>query len=228
VSGFELRAEVVPHFGSVNTWRGDAGQPAYSRAAIAEEIWTMAAAGGRVLVAKLQPPCDGSWALDASRTPPVAARAEPADAALSERALRALRTLPDYAKIQKEFVQTAAAPRGRWEDYTDHSARVTAFRFGGKLALVNVLMTAGSGCGDFEGTLAAVYGVRAGSQAELEYLGPSGALPPSSAFDLDGDGSLEVLFGGTRDGSGARLWRKTPSGASFEALFDVPFLDCGC
>jgi ketosteroid isomerase-like protein len=229
VSGFLLRAEVVPHFGSVKNWHGDMGAKALRQAEIAEEVWTMASSGGRVLVGMLEPSaCDGAWALDAARTPPQIAAAEPADAALSERALRALRALPEYPKIQKEFEQTAETPKGRWEDYLDHKARVTAFRFSGKLALVEVMLSAGNGCGDFSGTLTALYGVRKGTQSELEYLGPGGTLPPSSAFDLDGDGSLEVLFGGTRDGAGAALWRKTPSGSSFDLLFVVPFLDCGC
>ena len=230
VIGFQLRAEVIPHFGSVQTWHGQAGEPALTPPQIAEEIWTMAQNGGRVLVGKLAPSCPGLWALDAERAAPLAAAPapEPADSELSARALRAARTLPDYANIQKSFEQTAESPKGRWEEYSNHATRVTAFRFAGQLKLVDVMMSAGNGCGDFEGTLTALYAIRKGTADELQYLGPGSSLTPSSAFDLDADGSLELLYGNAHDGGGARLWRKTATGVSLEELFGVPFLDCGC
>jgi hypothetical protein len=228
VSGFEVRAEVVPHFGSVQSWHGELGQPPRGPAEIAEQVWEMASVGGRSLVGRLASPCDGVWALDAARKTPPVAVPEPADPKVSEQALRALHALPAYAEIQQDFMRTAEAPRGRWEDYAEHDAVITAFRLAGKLALVHAFVRAGNGCGDFEGVLTAVYTVRKGTQAELEYVGPGSALRPTSAFELDGDFSIRVLFGNARDSEGAQLWHRTSSGSSLETLFSVPFLDCGC
>jgi len=229
IVGFELYAEVIPHFGMVMSWHGQNGEPALSEAKIAEQIWALAP--GAILIGKLSRPCPGLWALDAARTPPTTAAPEPASPELRATALRAFRALPQYAEIQKEFRSTAETPKGRWEDYGSHLLEVSAFHFASKLTLVIVQAQAGNGCGDFANRLVALFGIRKGTLAELELIDtpdvPEGVFP-SSAFDLDADGSLELLFGSARDASTLLLWRKTASGPSISTLFNVPFLDCGC
>jgi len=83
-------------------------------------------------------------------------------------------------------------------------------------------------CGDFEGNLGALFSLRPGKPQTLEFVVTTPVQAPSSAFDLDGDGSLEVLFGSAQKSDSAWLFQRRPSGPKVEQLFGVPFLDCSC
>ena len=226
VSGFTLRAEVVPHFGSVQSWHGQLDTPALTPTQIAQEIWTLAQ-GGTVLLAQFTKPCEGLWALESSRPTPVAKAPEAAPPALEAAALKALRALPDYAKIQTDFASYPNS-QGPWHEYGEHALRAFVFRNEGEIRLVSIFASAGTGCGDFEGNLGALFSVQPGSARRLVFVTTIPRQDPTSSFDLDGDASLEILFGSAKESDSAWLFRQTPAGPSVTELFGVPFLDCGC
>lgn len=228
IAEFFVRAEVVPHFGMRQSWSGQDGDPKLDRAQIAEQIWQLAESGGRTLVARLEPSCKGLWALDAARTPPIAAAPQTPAPELLAAALRSFRALPAYAKLQSEFIKTAATPKGRWEEYTDANLQVVVFRAAGYAPLVSVFARSGNGCGDFEGSLSALYRLRNETRNELELLDQPAAASPTTAFDLEGDGSLELLYDSSNLSDETLLWRKTAKGPALDTLFAVPFLDCPC
>ncbi len=228
VTGFALRAEVVPHFGSVQSWHGQLDTKALTPPQIAEEVWEMALQGGRALIGTLDKACDGLWALEEKHPAPLVVAPEAASRSVQAAALRSLRALPDYAKLQADFVAHQPGAHGPWDEYGEHRRDVFVFRKDKQPVLVSIFARAGNGCADFGGQLGALFSVRPGPGPLLELLVMTPMQLPSSAFDLDGDGSLEVLFGSAQESDAAWLFQRTPSGPTLDELFRVPFLDCGC
>lgn len=227
VTGFTIRAQVYPHFGMEAEWSGRDGGPRLDDVRIAGEVWKLSENGGRALIGELAPSCGGLWALDAAKTPPISAAPEPAPPALHEAALRAFRASAAYRRIQADYVKSQPKAQGLWENYDGGTPDVVAFRFADRTALVYVRAGVERGCADFSAHLGALFGVKKGTSAALELLDTTSAERSLAAFDLEGDGSLEVLFEG-RGGDERALWRRQRAGAALESLFSVPNLDCGC
>ncbi len=83
-----------------------------------------------------------------------------------------------------------------------------------------VTLRASRGCSEFEATLSAAWEI-GGPAPKLVKEPDAQPLLPSSAGDVDGDGSVEMIFDqGVLRSSGARYDR-------WEQLV-VPYLDCGC
>jgi hypothetical protein len=226
IARLELRAEAIPHFGMVESWKSDPGARAAQEKL--DTIWSLAEASGRWLVGEIDPPCAGLWALDAVQTPPVAAAAAAPSKELRERALTAFRASPAYRKVETRFRAEQPQAKSRWEEYGEHGLEISAFNFGSRLALVSVAAWTANGCNDFTGELSALFGVRAKTTGELELLATPDARNPASVFDLDGDGSFEVLFAPEPNSGGASLWRKGGTGGALQPLYAVPSFDCPC
>jgi hypothetical protein len=229
VTGFGLRAEVIPHFGMEQHWRDELGEPPSGASEIAFQVWELAGTGGRVLVGKLSA-CQGSlWAVPEAKTLPIVASRVAPTPELRDRALRSFRALPSYQQIQKEFVASGKSATERWDASDEPS--ISVFESEGKLALVSVATSAGEGCGEFYGVLSAVFVPRPGSKTELnvvaEPISPE-PLEPLAAFDLDGNGSFEVLFAPGPGSDERLLWRREAKEPRPTELFTVPYFDCPC
>lgn len=228
VTGFSLLARVVPHFGTRAMWRGkpeEAGiildgppDPPLSKAELAAAAFNMAA-GGQLLIGKLKPQSGNCgkalWARGAALPVPKAAAAVAPPAALQQRALDAFRNLPAYKVIADDHRKQGGA--GHWDEHDGARPEVQQFR--GDRTYVAVDAEAGIGCGDFAGSLLAIFELQ-GDRLVL-VNDPTDGPMPSSAVDVDGDGNVEFIA----DESIRRA--KGASFDHFEAL-EVPFLDCGC
>lgn len=229
VAGFSLRAEVVPHFGMEQHWRGELGQPPADPQEIANEVWDLAANGGRVVIGRLEPPCSGSlWALPQEKTLPIIARDAPAAPELRDAVLRSFRASRNHQQIQKEFVAGGREQHQLWDMSEPDALRLFVFAAPGKPPVVTVSAKAGTGCGDFYGALSAVFVARAAGKPQLELVDEPSALEPLAVFDLDGDGSFEILFAPEPASDERSLWRSRAKGGSLMELFAIPNLDCPC
>jgi len=227
ITGFTLRAEIVPHFGMTRIWNGEEGEPALSAAKVADEVWRLAESSGRVLLGRFSTPCAGLWALPAEQSAPPAAKPQPADAALRERALQAFRALPAYQRIQKRFKAEENAS-GAWEDYQGGKSSVTAFRWPNKHTLVFVNASAGQGCNEFGANLSALFAVPPAASAAFRVLDTPEAGVALTAFALEGDDTFEVLLAPQGASDERTLWRNALKKPATHPLFSIPFLDCPC
>jgi len=232
IAGFSLVGRVTPHFGTVQTWGGFNGLekplPKWSAARIAADLWAESAGDGRVLVGELAQECPGAlWAFDADKTAPVAATADPIPAGpLLEAAVRAYRRLPLHAQIQNEF----GAQGAPWS--ADTEARTGAWRFAHPTATLVMVSAQRGGCADPYGDLTAIFRLTGPDSAPrlalLSAMSYGERAAPLSAFDLDGDGTLEILFGpeGLRKERG--LYQVAGDAYDRFVLAQQPFHDCGC
>ena len=166
VTGFSLLGRVVPHFGTRALWRGkpeEAGiiidgppEKPWSRAAIAAAAFDMAA-GGQLLLGKLKPQsgnCGAAlWARGAALPVPKVAAGVAAPGAIEQRALDAFRNLPAYKVIADDHRQHGGA--GHWDQHEGAVATVRQFRADRTYVVVDA--DAGIGCGDFAGSLLAIF-----------------------------------------------------------------------
>jgi hypothetical protein len=232
LSGFALHARVTPHFGTLQSWRGESGEPRWSAPRIAADMWEMAGGDGRWLAGELAQTCPGAvWASGADKPVPRVAAAEKASGPLLAAALAAFRALPAHREIQRLWAKEDPHAEGVWDAELGAPATVWALRHPSETLVV---ITAGEtvGCGEFTGDLTAFFRVTGPEAApRLVPLGDHalGELAlPVSAFDLDGDGHLEILFGpeGLREQRGLYRW----DGAKYQrvVLVGTPFNDCPC
>jgi len=228
VTSFNFLGRVRPHFGTVALWDGK-GEPKtapISDGEIARDAWELSGSGGRMLVARVEPvkgSCDAAlWArvAVADKAAPELAEAAPADDATRDRALDALRKLPAYAELQKEFEQQGGKPEQRWEEHGGAKPVVLAAKHPSGVTLVTVSIRVGKGCDEFGATLSAVWEEKDG-KLELVREPEGQELAPFSAGDVDGDGKLELIVEeGVLRTSGTRYDR-------WDQL-QVPNLDCDC
>lgn len=230
VDGAGWLARINPHFGQVQTWRGEEGHKPMPDAEVAAEIWDQgrAAATQAVHIRVYQGDCKGAvWGRASNLAPAtVLARATMREGQLYASAMQAVRALPAYQRVQREYAERVPAPRDLyWDQYDGAKAEVVSFSgVGRRLVLVHV--RAGEFCGGFGGDQMYAFSV-AGT---VESPGPlqlisderSGELQwPTAAADVDGDGDFE-LIGPTQ------VWKR--SGATWRPVWtvDVPDLDCPC
>lgn len=225
VARLAVRAAITPHF-SMAEAASDGTAPDPAR--LNREVWALSEAQGRQLVGVLEPPCEGLFALDASDVTPEIYRATPVEGDERRAAIAAFRALPVYAAIQRRYEEETRSARPWHEDPTRHLLDVWAFRPRTGPAQLVLAAEAGEYCGGFGGSASVVFGV--GANGQLEPLGAFEGLRlgPQAAFDLDGDGRLEILSGPeglTRERS---LLRRRGAQVVRDLLSSVPSLDCPC
>jgi hypothetical protein len=87
---------------------------------------------------------------------------------------------------------------------------------------------AGEYCGGFGASASAIFGVEPSGKLSVLGVFMAEPLAPTSAFDLDGDGQLEILSGPEGLNRERALLRRRGSKVVRELLLSVPFLDCPC
>lgn len=209
-----LVRRVVPHFGAVQAWNGEQGNPRASDAERAEGIWTMGA-DETLLVAKVDGCTSGLFATGREAHPTFYRGAEDE----GDAALLAFRELSAWRDLQEDFTGEYDGT-GPWDaaDLGNVPTERRRWTANGK-TLVTVEARGGVGCAEFWGRLSGVleevggrFVLRSTGLPEMEFL---------SVVDLDGDGTAEILV---QDG----ILRV--QGSRYERVLDLspPFLDCGC
>ena len=232
VAELVLRTSLTPYESTLSAWNGTGDVPKPPDAQIAREVWELGASvPARLVFGKFAEPCAGALFATDRPLPP---RVTPtlASGALAQAATRAFQSSPAYRKAQASFLAETPNASGRWDEGSFGHRRV--HRFGAPPGRAFVLVSAyreGS-CAEFTGSSSALFELGADG-AELTPLGvveDGGRHPltPRTAFDLDGDGALELLTG--PDGLDEQIGVVRVSGrtARRELLHVVPFLGCGC
>jgi ketosteroid isomerase-like protein len=214
----------VPHFGMRQEWKEA------PKERVIKEAW---AQGAKLLVFETSGCKAPTWALPRWKERPAPSVATPADDALKARAVAALRKLPEWAKLQSEWKGYAGA-KGRWDEADDATVEVNVVeaRANGKpVKLVSVAAKAGTGCGQFEGALWALYAVR-GSKLELVNTPGETYFSVGAALDADGDGTSELFPapGATSSEFGTHQKAMRGKDGRWDEVerLEIPFLDCPC
>ncbi len=226
-----IMARVRPHFGTVQYWRGDLDAKP-DGATVAREAWRLGDTG-RLLVARLLPmpghDCRAAtWGRSAEETPPKVAAPIAMEPIVAARAMAELKKLKGFELVQQAFVAEVPLPRAlTWDAIKGASVKVTMLGTTDASArFVSVAISAGDGCGDFQGDFWAIWRVVGeGKTARLQLLtddtAPGRLFVPRSASDMDADGRYEFL------GSDALLQPAGPILRHTESI-EVPSLDCPC
>lgn len=224
----EVVAQILPHFGRVQSWAGEDGVPKASDREIAGEVWDQAGKT-KVLAARIKPSrgdCrEALWGRASNLAAPVVYdRAEMPAGALREAALRSARGLGRNMELQKEFIASVPPPRAAlWDQHGGVKPQVVVL-VGGESRLVLVHARAGDFCGGFGAELLTVW--RAAELGKDEYRlqlvsderGADMQLPMTAA-DVDGDGQAELI--GPR-----QIWKR--SGATWRPVWTLPLPDFDC
>lgn len=217
-------AHVIPHFGQVQTWQAEHGEPKPTHHAVAEEIWALAdAPGGRMLVAELWAEgCDGAlWARAADLPSPAVHLPVEAEPKLADEALERFRRLPGYRRLQSEFSREFAG-KGPWDADERTARQVLTFAEPGSEQRYVAVTAYAPGCGDFYGELWAIWRRVENTWELLTDRSSNGPrVVPLGVFDANADGTPEVLGDGQLlEGAAGRLVRADS--------VRPPDFDCGC
>lgn len=216
----------TPHFGEVQAWNGDPSMSDDGKvvppAERAELVFKM---GGPHLVGELE--VSGSCApvvviegKTDGKAPQFFAPSEPFGEA-EQAALKAFRALPEYKALQKEF-------KADWDGKGEWAAQPFLRAFGapgGKRYVV--LSYAAPSCGDFGGSLSALFEERGGKLVPLK-LSDAPQFAPMALFDSDGDGEVEAVGPGGGFGSYETYFTTRDGALSPAQQVRYPFNDCGC
>lgn len=221
VKGVHVLANVFPHFGELQRWRGELGEPAAEREKIAADLWRMAGDAGRFLVAELENKAECNTAIfgrPTTSTAPAPLTSKEADSGTAAVALAAFRKLPAYQAIQAQFIKEGK--RGTWENYADAKPRVTLFQ-NADGAYVAVSAAAGEGCADFYGETWAIWQLGDKLRLLTDPTYPGELFTPTLAVDVNSDGIPEFM-------SDSRLFGTV--GNVLRAFLDMrsPDYDCHC
>ncbi len=229
---FALRARITPDLRTAERWDGCAEGTPQTPDAIAQDIWRLATADGRSLVAEFSVPCKGAvLAVDPSLPVPAIAAPEPAPAELGAAALDAFRKLPSYAQIEARFKLESPSAEGAWEDLPGRRS-VWSLKLGEHAPLLFVSVEAGSGCASFSASLSALWEVFDGASPRLSLLTVPTAqddrrLTPAAVVDLGGGGAT-LLLGPDGLFSAHSVLRKIGAGYEQTLLSSVPFFAGPC
>lgn len=187
VTGFQMVSRAYVHFGQLEEWKDK------KPAEIAPLAWEL---GSKQLMGVLAPGCkDLGYARDASLPPPlpivVAAKPTEAQRAL---AMAALRKLPRYEELQKNFVAEAGKKGGAWEQNAEGAVVDLGVFVYGTRTWISVTATAGEGCGGWSGDVWALFEVVDGKLVLRNKPGSGPTVTPTQAVDTDGDGAPEFLY----------------------------------
>jgi hypothetical protein len=139
--------------------------------------------------------------------------------------------MPEYQSIQREFQATPGATGG-WERAAERVFEAWQIPREGGASLVVASLRAGEDCA-FSAGLTALFEQQARG-APLVVLAVPDALRdgfvhrPRVAFDADGDGNLELLFGPDGFFRERSVLSKRGPKYELEVLLRVPYLDCPC
>jgi hypothetical protein len=179
-----------------------------------EDAWNMSA---HTLVAQVQgsrKACAGAtWARAAALPMPAIATVESPAATLKRQALDAFQALPESLSIQRDFTQWSTTvehknggPPRRWFDRSRHPPVIGVIRPGSGPAFVTVSATISEGgCADgIFNSLWALWEIDEADTAHPRLIlrnqpDSTKTLKPTAAVDVDGDGTLELLFDGSTD-----------------------------
>jgi hypothetical protein len=225
ISALAVRGAVIPHF-SMGQATDDGARPSPDQ--LNEEVWALSEQKGRQLVGVLEPTCEGLFALDASDVTPEVYAATPVDGELKQAAVTAFRALPEYATIQRRYVEETGTTTPWHEHPAQHSLDVWSFTPRAGQRLLVLAAEAGEYCGGFGASASAIFGVEPSGKLSVLGVFMAEPLAPTSAFDLDGDGQLEILSGPEGLNRERALLRQRGSKVVRELLLSVPFLDCPC
>ena len=231
VKELSVKALVTPHFGVFHVFedKDDFPNPKVAQRELSKMLFGLAGDQGRYLFGHFATPCPGAlWAIEGSAVPVVPKSSNDAERTA---ALAAFRALPAYRKLATDFASQQPAQAGkRWEDF-DGELTVAVFRpeKGAPRAVVGA--RGGWGCGEFWGTLSAVFdsGTPGGATVRGVVDSPPSAPHVLAAVDLDADGELEFITGPDGEASLYSLLRPGPRGTYVsESFFQAPYLDCPC
>jgi molybdate transport system substrate-binding protein len=182
-------AVATPHFGTIQEWDGQGGGAPLAPTARAKAL---AALAPIKLGAKLDAPCDGDWIDLGDGKDGVAFAASAPDAALARTIADALHAIPAWKQIQSDY-ETSYAGKGDWIDADGGSIEAHVFASpDGKTRYLAAHAHAGTGCGDFEGELTALW--LEDARGALTPVGSPGDVPfPRAITDVDHDGAVELL-----------------------------------
>jgi ketosteroid isomerase-like protein len=188
LDSFVLLSRVVPHFGTVQSWRGTGDTP--GMAADAEQIAQQAFALTTPQVAARVRGCGKGQFAQRLDTPAPTSGVPVEDAALLDKARASFTSLSSVKALQQRHLAEAEDPRGQW--WTP-SLRVEAYRHpvSGQTLLIAQADNGGM-CADFSAQETAVFEARGSKLVRLR-----AGLPPARilrALDVDGDGRLELLL----------------------------------
>jgi hypothetical protein len=230
-----LLNRVYPHFGTLQGWSGETGEPdakPLPKHEVAQEAWDL---GTRPLlvgeIGHSDAACGSpAWARAAEQAePPMFDQVDASDARdVSEAVLREFRKLTAWKTLQEEFKSWDQPLQGAsWDHYAGASPEVHVWKDdAGARYLAHVGAIAGDGCGDYFGSLGALYEVRRSDKGLTLVLlsdasEPGENIVPEGVIDADGDGTLELVVpGGVMQRVGP-VWKKTLD-------VSAPDFDCPC
>ncbi len=215
----------TPHFGEVQRWDGDPGPdgaPTAPKLSLEQRAANVFGMTTPHLVGALELPkgCAAAFALEAAKPTFFEAKGAPAsdDPALRA-AIAAFKGLPSYQASQKSFVEDFQQ-KGDWAPKIE----VAAFEGNGRRFLA-VEASVVAGCADFNGEATALFEITSGNRAVLV---AEGVGRPTSVFDSDGNGAIELFAERLYDGGLGRYLVAGPNGIASETALDFPNNDCGC
>jgi hypothetical protein len=179
----------------------DINEEPMSDADFAENAWE----SGRVLLVAELSSTGGCEGATFGRLPslgkPVLATIEDPQITLKEKALKEFRTLSQYQEIQEEYSAYSyesfegAPPKSElWENYYDSKPNVFLFQASNGKQLLSISSDVWMGCGDFNGSLFALFEVESDQSLHLITTSNQG-INPQEVFDIQGDGTFEIIQG---------------------------------
>jgi hypothetical protein len=160
---------------------------------------------GRVLlVAELNStgPCEGAtFGRLHAQGAPTLARADEVPPVLLQSAMEQFRLLAQYQEIQADYSEYPypsfegdASRSILWESYSDTAPKASLFRASNGRALLSVAVDVWGGCGDFNGSLFALFEVNQDQSLRLLASSTQG-INPHELLDVQGDGAFEIIQG---------------------------------
>jgi hypothetical protein len=160
---------------------------------------------------------------------PTLTKAETPSPVLVESAMREFRLLPQYKEIQADYSEypypSFEGDTSRsilWESYYDTKPTASIFHAATGQDLLSVAVDVWGGCGDFNGSLFALFEVAKDQSLRLLSSSTQG-INPQELLDIEGDGNFEIIQG--------EQWYELFNGQyqTAESLYipwDMP--TCGC
>ena len=209
----------TPHFGEVQGWEGEDDRPAATPLQRARAVFDLAPP---VLAAELlfEGDCQPVLVTDAdSKAEPY--RPLPTPIALETAAVAAFRKLPAYLALQRDYADNYAG-KGPWTAQPAARALQDASH-----RLVVVSAKEGVGCGEFYGSLTAVF-EEVGGKLQLRSASDQPYVDVHLVLDLDGDGVPELVGKPDDFSTLSTVLKLGASGYSAVRSLSFPFNDCGC
>ncbi len=216
IADISVMSMLTPHFGTSYEWRGDEdgdGQ-AESKPLSEREIDAEVAGGGAQHLAADVSGCAGGADDVVGMLAPGAPWRE-ASPSSSAPLFAAFEQLDEWRAIQAEFADSGAS--GEWTASLDALTEISSFSGPDGRELVAVSARAGDGCGEFEGSLVAIFEVKAGKVVR-HALAPE---MPEAIVDLDADGEPELV-------SKTAVYVRDGDAYTETVTVDLGYRDCPC